>query len=306
MELDRISNLIVKEGLPKSHTFITTKIGDMLLPGIIWDEKDIIQNGELSLYRKWATVHFASPWYEIEAQTETDEVATQRDIHIIQNLLGPRFQPPVTIIDIHCGSGRHAIDLAKRGFQVVGMEEVEEPIQLARNNGKKERIPAKFVLSTNENHKKYAGTADIVISMFNSLGYTLSQEEDQEQFNWAIRLLKPGGLFVLDIRSHDFQKKKYQMPRTIQEKLYIDNKEIATMFTTKFWQHNKLGAIEKIISENKTVQYTTYGWNTYAPDVLRVMLEEAGAKLLKIHADYYGSPKDLGERIFVVAQKKND
>ncbi|HSW88284.1 MAG TPA: class I SAM-dependent methyltransferase [Candidatus Saccharimonadales bacterium] len=299
-----IQKLVVKNGLPKSHTFINAHVDKQTISSILWQEEDIINTDkQLLLYHDWSTVHFASPWYEIEADPEINETATQRDISILQNVLGEKFQPPSTIIDIHCGSGRHSIDLAKKGFRVVGMEEVTLPLELARQHAREERIPVEFVLSNRENHKNYANTADIVISMFNSLGYTFSREDDQEQFNWAVNLLKPGGYFVLDIRSYEYQKKTFSQPITTKEKLFIDQKEVATMYTTKFWQNNILGAIEKIVRDDEILQYTTYGWNTYSPDMLKTMLHKAGANLIAIYEDYYSEPKNLGERIFVVAKK---
>ncbi|HSW96553.1 MAG TPA: class I SAM-dependent methyltransferase [Candidatus Saccharimonadales bacterium] len=299
-----IKGLVVKPGLPKSHTFINALINNQTIPGIVWKEEDITENNQLFLYHDWSTVHFASPWYEMEADQDINEEATQRDIAILHHILGEKFKAAATIIDIHCGSGRHAIDLAKKGFQVIGMEEISVPLELAKQHAKEENIPVNFVLSNTENHKKYANTADIVISMFNSLGYTFSQEDDQEQFNWAINLLKSGGYFVLDIRSHEFQKKEFLQPMTRKEVIYTDKKEAATMYTTKFWQNNMLGAIEKIIRGETVLQHTTYGWNTYSPDALRNMLHKAGANLIEIYEDYYSDLKNLGERIFVVARKK--
>lgn len=302
--MQTVQELIIQKGLPHSHKFINNLIQNQTLSGIVWSNKDVMNNQQqLLLYRDWSTVHFASPWYEIEAEPEINETATQRDISILQKILGKNFRPPATIIDIHCGSGRHAIDLAKKGFDVIGMEEIDVPLQLAREHAREQKVPVDFVLSNSENHKKYAGTADIVISMFNSLGYTFSQADDQEQFNWTINLLKPEGYFILDIRSHEYQKKQFMKADIHTQRLSINQKEIATMYTTKLWRNNILGAIEKITAGEKILQQTTYGWNTYSDDILRAMLQKAGAELIAIHKDYYRAPKDMGERIFVVAQK---
>lgn len=299
-----VRSLNVNNGLPKSHKFINSIIENQTLPGIIWDDDDVVSDKEqLLLYKDWSTVHFASPWYEIEAEPEINEKATQRDIAILYKILGENFTPPATIIDIHCGSGRHAVDLAKKGFTVIGMEEVITPLELAKKAAKEHHVAVDFMLSNEENHKKNAGKADIVISMFNSLGYTFSQEDDQQQFNWIINLLKPGGYFVLDIRSHDYQKNEYAIAKTQQQKLSINNKEIATMYTTKLWENNVLGAFEKIVANGKTIQQTTYGWNTYSPESLKDMLRIAGSELTAIHEDYYENPSNFGGRIFVVAKK---
>ncbi len=225
---------------------------------------------------------------------------------ILKMVLGKAYRQQATIIDIHCGSGRHALALAQQGFRVIGMEEVTMPLQQAREKAKQQKVNARFLLSTARNHRAFAGTADIVISMFNSLGYTFSQKDDEQQFKWIAKLLKPKGYFVLDIRNHDFQKKTYIKPKTQSELLsfHTSANSIATMLTTKFWHDNRLVAIEKIIVNAKVAQQMTYGWNTYAPETLVHMLNNAGLKLMGVHEDYYTIPENFSERIFIVAQKK--
>ena len=48
------------------------------------------------------------------------------------------------ILDIGCGTGRHSIELARRGFKVTGIDLSESMINKARSNAKKENLKIDF------------------------------------------------------------------------------------------------------------------------------------------------------------------
>lgn len=309
--LDDKKHLYIRDGLPASHQWVETEIADQKIPGAVWEKKDINAINGIHLYKAWPTVMFANPWYGIESQAITNKQATKRDITILQKILGKHFAPPATLIDVHCGCGRHAIALAELGFHVIGLEEVALPLQLARKNAKKHHIKATFLRSTAENYKKQKASADIVISMFNSLGYTFDKEDDLRQLIWIIGLLKPGGYFVLDIRSESYQKKNFSLAPVKCKStlpLHHDPSLTITMTTQKYWQNSILGAKEKIVIEKNgqkiLAQYMTYGWRTYSLVELQEMLDIAGAELVDFEEDYYSSPENFGERIFLLARAK--
>jgi cyclopropane fatty-acyl-phospholipid synthase-like methyltransferase len=44
------------------------------------------------------------------------------------------LEPGSTVLDMGCGTGRHAIELAKRGFEVVGVDLSAKMLEVARRN----------------------------------------------------------------------------------------------------------------------------------------------------------------------------
>ncbi len=297
--------LNIYNGLPQSHKEVTIEVSGEKIPGTVWDKKDIHPDtGTLNLYTGWPAAMFGNPWFGIEAKDIVSEDGTQRDIELIHKTLGKQLQSAAKIIDVHCGTGRHAIALAKKGYAVIGLDEVVQPLQVAEANAAQEKIECVFVLSDYDNHLKYQNSADIVISMFNSMGYQFSQLEDQKQLNWTIKLLKPGGHFFLDVRSEKFQKEHYTQATISRQKLASD----ITMTTTKFWENSILGAEEEIIVEKedkKTIaQHMTYGWRTYSLDEMEEMLAKAGAEIVSVTEDYYRNADNVGERILLVAKRK--
>lgn len=310
-QLFQKNQLHIVNGLPSSHQWMEVDLADQKIPGAVWDKNHIHAENGIFLYTNWPEVMFANPWYNIESKHITNEQATQRDIAILQRLLSKSFTPPATVFDVHCGAGRHALALAKKGFAVVGFEEIALPLRLAKQKAKEQNSTVRFLKATRKNYQKYQGTGDIVISMFNSMGYTFDTADDIRQITQNIGLLKPGGYFVLDIRSEKYQKEKFSsIPVTFINNIYSNesNNIRVSMVTKKYWKDSILGAKEKIIVEKEgkeiLAQYMTYGWRTYSLKQLQDMLDTSGAELLDVQEDYYSSPENIGERIFLLAQAK--
>ena len=58
-----------------------------------------------------------------------------------------RFLPrrPRTILDLACGTGTHAIRLARRGHEVVGVDLSRDQLAIARRKARRARSPVLFV-----------------------------------------------------------------------------------------------------------------------------------------------------------------
>jgi cyclopropane fatty-acyl-phospholipid synthase-like methyltransferase len=49
-----------------------------------------------------------------------DDCASAKDVDAIETFVG--LEPPKRILDIGCGNGRHALEFAKRGYKVIGID----------------------------------------------------------------------------------------------------------------------------------------------------------------------------------------
>jgi len=69
-----------------------------------------------------------------------------------------------TILDIGCGTGRHAIELAKRGYSVVGIDLSESQLQKAREKAQREGVQVNF-LQADARHFNFETSFDLVIML---------------------------------------------------------------------------------------------------------------------------------------------
>jgi 2-polyprenyl-3-methyl-5-hydroxy-6-metoxy-1,4-benzoquinol methylase len=89
-------------------------------------------------------------WYESlfqdYGQTYDSECFTQGTIgecDFIEKELD--FNKSVKILDVGCGTGRHSIELTKRGYNITGIDLSESMLQKARDKAKENNLDIKFI-----------------------------------------------------------------------------------------------------------------------------------------------------------------
>ena len=98
------------------------------------------------------------------------------------------------VLDLGCGTGRHAAVLVERGYEVVGVDRSAGMLEHARA-----RVPeARFVLGdlTSVN---LGETFDAVLLLFAVLGYQTGNADVQAALDAARRHLHPSGLLLFDV-----------------------------------------------------------------------------------------------------------
>lgn len=105
-----------------------------------------------------------------------------------------------TILDVGCGTGGHAIPLARRGYKVTGIDVSEAMIAIARKKVQREGLDVTFCISAMED-LELDQRFDVVICMFNAINYVVSDEALKRALVNIHRHLAPGGLFLFDFRN---------------------------------------------------------------------------------------------------------
>jgi len=106
---------------------------------------------------------------------------------------------PELVLDLACGTGSLTLDLARRGYDMTGLDLSPEMLSIA--SLKKNR--GKDILWINQDMCGFElyGTVDAVVCCFDSLNYILDEAEIAECFRLVYNYLNPGGLFLFDVNS---------------------------------------------------------------------------------------------------------
>ncbi|MBE3557692.1 MAG: class I SAM-dependent methyltransferase [Ktedonobacteraceae bacterium] len=101
------------------------------------------------------------------------------------------------ILDLCCGTGRHALPLAERGYAVTGQDLNNEFLQQIRQKAEEQGLSIRLVHS-DMRIIPFEQEFDAIINIFTSFGYLENEEEDQQVLLQVQKALRPGGLFLLE------------------------------------------------------------------------------------------------------------
>jgi ubiquinone/menaquinone biosynthesis C-methylase UbiE len=119
-----------------------------------------------------------------------NEAQHQAWLQLLREVVGP---PPLTVLDVGCGTGFLALRMAELGHTAVGIDLAEEMLAIARRKAEDAGLPATFRLGDAEAPPRDGAPYDVILERH--VIWTLPQPSEAVR-GWRA-LLKPGGLLVL-------------------------------------------------------------------------------------------------------------
>lgn len=162
---------------------------------------------------EWWQRLFNSPiYFELYEADDTRKAVGQ--VRDLVRLLA--LQPPAHVLDVPCGYGRHAIELARRGFTVTGVDASQVQIERAREKARAAGVTVDFRV-VDARALPFEEEFDLAITMFLSFGYFETDDEHLAMLRGIARALRPGGRFLMEFWNREFEIRyfdRYQVERT--------------------------------------------------------------------------------------------
>lgn len=216
---------------------------------------------------------------------------TKKEVDFIEQNL--KLKKGAKILDLACGQGRHAIELASRGYDVTGVDYSSYLLSLAKKNMKDKGVKMKFVRGDMRS-LGFKNEFDVVVNLFTAFGYFHKESDHIKTLRSVCRSLKEGGIFLLDTVNPDFLKKHFihGVARPLQEGKGM----VEHFFTTdKRW-------IMRINSgKNSRVSST----RVFDRSELKQLFNTAGFTVKKMWGNFSGNQvSNKNRRIIILGQKK--
>lgn len=132
---------------------------------------------------------------------------TAREVDLIIGTLDLRGGE--RILDLACGFGRHALELARRGYPVVGVDITPAYVDEARKRAAEERLDASFICADLRQVSFRAGF-DVAVNLADgAIGYLENDRENLKVFDLVAAALKPGGKHLLSVCNAAYARKHF-------------------------------------------------------------------------------------------------
>lgn len=120
----------------------------------------------------------------------------------IKNTLDKNGVPETGIVlDLACGTGSISIELAKAGYDVIGIDISPEMLDCAREKAYGQNIPSILWLCQDMREFELYGTVSAIVCCLDSLNYILKQDELKHIFSLIWNYLDYNGILIFDVNT---------------------------------------------------------------------------------------------------------
>ena len=242
----------------------------------------------------WYDTWFGSTAYTIVyGHRDEDEAADMIDL--METVVDP--EPGAAILDMGCGRGRHAHELARRGYNVTGIDLSPESIADAAETAATEGLSGVTFHEGDMRDPVCEACFDGVVNLFTAFGYFTDDAENQQALDAMTTALRPGGWFV-----QDFLNAPQVRDTLVPE-------DTRTEGDTTITQRRRIvdGRVHKEIelSHHGVVETHQESVRLYDRDALEHMHARAGLDVQQAFGTYAGDPHTPeSPRLILVSHKR--
>lgn len=201
------------------------------------------------------------------------------------------------VLDVPCGNGRHAVELAARGYRVTGIDLAPEFIAEANETARARGVDAEF-LQRDMRDIGFEAEFDGAFCFGNSFGY-MGYEESCAFLAAVARALKPAARFVLDTGL----AAESLLP-ALQQKRWAWLGDILYLSSNRYDAPVSRLDIQYTFIQDGKVDVRDASSYLFTLAELRRMLAQAGLEAVEYYSSIERHPYTLGSpRLLLVAEK---
>ena len=214
--------------------------------------------------------------------------------------------PEHILVDLACGTGSLSEEMAKRGWDVIGIDGSMEMLNEALDKKYDSGLPIQY-LQQDMRALDLFGTVCVTLCTLDSINHLPTVQDVKRVFARVSLFAEPGGLFLFDVNTAYKHRNLlgeqcfvYELPDAVcvwQNHLHADEPELPVDIQLDFFEQLEGNKYRRI-----TEQFTERVWSD---SVIRRLLDETGLDLLEmLDGDTYAAPTPESQRMLYIAKSR--
>lgn len=240
--------------------------------------------------------------------TFMDNIPYEEWSHYVKSLLEQQGVTEGLVVDLGCGTGKITEQLALMGYDMIGIDNSEEMLGIAREKlmTLEETDPRKNILYLLQDMREMElyGTVKAAISICDSMNYITEEEDLYQVFSLVNNYLDQDGVFVFDLNT------EYKYAEILGDCNICENREDASfIWENYYYPEEKINEYDLTIYVRQEDQRferleETHYQRAYSLEQIKELLERAGMHFVAAYDAFTQEPpKPDSERIYVVARE---
>ncbi len=233
-----------------------------------------------------------------------DNVPYQRWADYLCSLLSEYGVSDGLVLELGCGTGSLTELLARRGYDMIGVDNAYEMLQEAMEKRAESGLDILYLLQDMREFELY-GTVRAIVSICDSMNYLTEDEDLVRVFSLVNNYLDPGGIFIFDLNTlHKYRD-------VIGDQVIAENREECSfIWENTFDQETSINeyALSLFIREEDgryRKEEEVHYQRAYRLSEVKKAAEEAGLSFVAAYEAFTREPvRDDSERIYVILREK--
>lgn len=161
-----------------------------------------------------------------------DNVPYEEWCEYLAGLLGEYGVNHGLVLDLGCGTGSLTELLARRGYDMIGVDNSGEMLEIAMEKREKSGLDILYLLQDMREFELY-GTVAAVVSICDSMNYILEREDLTQVLRLVNNYLDPGGVFIFDLNT------PYKYRELLADNTFAEDREESSFIWENFYDEEE-------------------------------------------------------------------
>ena len=231
----------------------------------------------------------------------TNDVDYAATVDFYEKILAREGLKPRTCVDLACGTGSVTAILARRGYQVTGVDMSEEMLTEAAMKTMDMAKPPMFSCQLLQ-QLRLPRAVDMAVCALDSLDYITDPADCAEAIRRAYRVLNPGGIFIFDVNTPE-------KLRAMDGQVFLDeDDDVFCVWRGEFDEKTNICAYGMDLFQREgrmwRRSFEEHREYAYSQAQLTDFLKAAGFTHIEVYADrLFEAPREGEQRIYFKARK---